>query len=134
MDKVRVDKWLWSVRIFKSRTIATNACKAGKVKIGESVLKPSAGVEVGQRITVKKGGFNFQFEILKLIQKRVSAKLAVECYLNQTPEAEMMKYKSWYIGKAQPERREKGSGRPTKKERREIEVFKDDFFDFEEDF
>ena len=133
MDKVRVDKWLWSVRIFKSRTMATNACKAGKVKIGESILKPSAGVEVGHTVQVKKGGFNFQFEVLKLIEKRVSAKLAVDCYTNQTPEEEMMKYKSWYIGKAQPERREKGSGRPTKKERREIEEFKFEYFDFDDE-
>jgi len=133
MDKVRVDKWLWSVRIFKSRTISTNACKSGKIKIGELILKPSAGVEVGQIVSVRKGGFIFQFEVLKLIEKRVSAKLAVECYTNQTPEDELMKYKSWYIGKAQPERRERGTGRPTKKERREIEEFKVDFFDFDDE-
>lgn len=133
MLKVRVDKWLWSVRIFKSRTIATKACKAGKVKVDDSVLKPSALVEVGQRVIVRKNGFNFEFDILKLIDKRISAKLAVECYENATPEMEMMKYQNWYVGKAQPERRERGAGRPTKKERREIDDFKDDFFDFEDD-
>jgi len=113
--------------------MATTACKAGKVKNGESILKPSASVEVGHTVTVRKGGFNFTFEVLKLIEKRVSAKLAVECYTNQTPEEEMMKYKNWYVGKAQPERREKGAGRPTKKERREIEEFKYDYFDFDDE-
>ena len=133
MDKVRVDKWLWSVRIFKSRTISTTACKAGKIRINESTLKPSAQIEVGQTIRVKKGGFNFEFKVLKLIEKRVSAKIAVDCYDNITPEEEMRKYENWYVGKSQPERRERGAGRPTKKERRDIEEFKFDYFDFDED-
>ena len=132
MNKVRVDKWLWSVRIFKSRTISTNAIKAGKVKLGETTLKPSSKIEIGNLVSVKKNGFNFEFEVLKLIEKRVSATLAAECYDNKTPDAEMHKYESWYIGKAQPERRERGTGRPTKKERREIEDFKEDYFAFDE--
>jgi len=132
MNKVRIDKWLWSIRIFKSRTISTTAVKAGKVKLGDVTLKPSSGVEVGQIVSVKKNGFNFQFEVLKLIEKRVSATLAAECYENRTPEEEMHKYENWYIGKAQPERRERGAGRPTKKERREIEDFKEEYFSFDE--
>lgn len=132
MDKVRVDKWLWSIRIFKSRTMSTNAAKAGKIKLGETTLKPSSSIEVGQTVSVKKNGFNFQFEVLKLIEKRVSATLAAECYENKTPEEEMHKFETWYVGKAQPERRERGAGRPTKKERREIEDFKDDYFGFDE--
>ncbi len=132
MTKVRVDKWLWSVRIFKSRTISTNAIKAGKVKLAEATLKPSSKIEVGHLVSVRKNGFNFEFEVLKLIEKRVSASIAVECYENRTPEAEMHKYENWYIGKAQPERRARGAGRPTKKERREIEDFKEDYFAFDE--
>lgn len=132
MKKVRVDKWLWSVRIFKSRTISTTAVKSGKVKLGDLTLKPASGIEIGQIVSVKKNGFNFQFEVCKLIEKRVSATLAAECYENKTPEEEMHKFESWYIGKAQPERRERGAGRPTKKERREIEDFKEDFFSFDE--
>jgi ribosome-associated heat shock protein Hsp15 len=112
--------------------MSTNAAKAGKIKLGETTLKPSSGIEVGQIISVRKNGFNFQFEVLKLIEKRVSATLAAECYENRTPEEEMHKYETWYVGKAQPERRERGAGRPTKKERREIEDFKDEYFAFDE--
>ena len=122
--KVRVDKWLWSVRIFKSRSIATNACKNSKVRIGEKPLKASHSLEGGELLLVKKEGFNLQIKVLKLIEKRVSAALAAPCYENLTPEEEMNKYKDWYIGKAKPESREKGSGRPTKKDRREIDRFK----------
>jgi ribosome-associated heat shock protein Hsp15 len=124
--KVRVDKWLWSVRIFKSRTMATTACKSGKVKIGEINVKPSYLLEGGELILVRKDGFDLQFKVLKLIEKRVGAPIAVECYENLTPEEELNKYKDWFIGKAAPERREKGAGRPTKKERRTIDRFKTD--------
>lgn len=126
--KVRVDKWLWSVRIFKSRTMATTACKSGKVKIGEVNVKPSYLLEGKELIMVRKDGFDLQFKVLKLIEKRVGAPIAVECYENLTPEEELNKYKDWYIGKAAPERREKGAGRPTKKERRTIDRFKTDQF------
>lgn len=132
LKKVRIDKWLWSVRIFKSRTLASDACKSGKVKIDGKSVKPSFLVERDQEVYVFKGGFNLHFKIIDLIQKRVSATLAQECYENLTSEDEMNKYKDWFVGKAANERREKGAGRPTKKERREIDDFKDDiFFDFE---
>jgi len=126
MKKVRIDKWLWSVRIFKSRTISTDACKSGKVKIGELNVKPSYLVTVGEIIFVRKEGFNLQFEVVDLIDKRVGAPLAQVCYKNLTPEDELNKYKSWYIGKGAPERREKGAGRPTKRERRDLDKFKED--------
>lgn len=133
LDKVRVDKWLWSVRIFKSRTIATDACKSGKIKINEKNAKASSTIERGDLLQVRKDGFNLQFKVIDLIQKRVGAPIAQTCYENITPEAEMMKYKDWYVGKGNVESREKGAGRPTKRERREIDHFKDDFFFFEED-
>ena len=133
MEKVRIDKWLWSVRIFKTRSIATHAVKTGKVKVGEKVVKPSYLLRVGEEVHVKKEGFDLVFIAKALINKRVSATLAAPCYDNITSEEELNKYKDWFIGKAAPERREKGAGRPTKKERREIEEYKDDiFFDFEE--
>ena len=132
MKKVRVDKWLWSVRIFKSRTISSEACKSNKVKIGESNLKPSYQLEGGEILKVKKNGFNMEFKVITLIEKRVSAALAQPCYENLTPESEMKKYSDWYIGKANAEIREKGSGRPTKRERREIDDWKD--FDFGEEY
>lgn len=127
MDKVRVDKWLWSVRIFKTRTLATNACKTGKVKMENGNLKPSYLLRVGDVINVRKDGFELTFLVLALINKRVSATLAAPCYENQTPEEELNKYKDWFVGKSTPERRERGAGRPTKRERRTIEDFKDEY-------
>ncbi len=131
MEKVRIDKWLWSVRIFKSRTLATDAVKAGKVKIGNNVAKPSDLVAVGQMVFVKKEGFNLEFLVKKLIEKRVGAPLAAECFDNLTPAGELNKYEEWFVGKAGTEWREKGMGRPTKRERREIDSFKDGRFEAE---
>lgn len=127
-SKVRIDKWLWSVRIFKSRSIATQACRSNRVKIKDVNVKPSYLVSEGEMVEIKKEGFELTFKVVRLIEKRVSATLAQPCYENLTPEAELNKYKDWFIGKAMPERREKGAGRPTKRERREIETFKDDFY------
>ncbi len=125
MEKVRIDKWLWSVRIFKSRTIATDACKAGKVRIDGVAVKPSYLLSEQEELVVKKDGFNFQFRALKLIEKRVGAPIAVTCYENITPAEELNKYQSWFLNaKATAEKREKGAGRPTKKDRREIDEFK----------
>ena len=133
MDKLRVDKWLWSVRIFKSRSISTEACKSGKVMLDEKNLKPSHLIQVGNILTVKKDGFSLQFKVIKLIEKRVSAVIADTCKENITPESELLKYKDWFIGKARPEWRDKGEGRPTKKERRTLEHFKENKDSFEED-
>lgn len=129
MEKVRIDQWLWSVRIFKSRSLASKACKTGKVSIGDSNAKPSQHVRVGELVYVKKNGFNLTFEVVTLIRKRVSATLAAPCYKDLTPEAELNKYKDWYVGKSQSEVRDKGSGRPTKRDRREITEFKHDYWD-----
>lgn len=123
-DKVRIDKWLWSVRIFKSRTIATDACKSGKIKIDGVTVKPSYLVSRGEEIEVRKEGFNLRFRVVDLIEKRVGAPIAQKCYEDLTPEEELQKYNAWFIGKAAPEKREKGAGRPTKRERREIDQFK----------
>ena len=133
MEKVRIDKWLWSVRIFKSRSISTDACKSNKVKIGEKNLKPSYLVRVGEQVHVQKEGFNLIFEVVTLINKRVSATLAQPCYKNLTSEEELNKYKDWFVGKGAPERREKGAGRPTKRERREIDEYKEDFALWDDD-
>ncbi len=127
-DKMRIDKWLWNVRIFKSRTKATNACKKGAIKIGESRLKPSSLITVNSKIEVRKDGFILEFLIKELIPKRVSATLAEPCYDNITPLEELNKFKNWFMGKAPAERRDKGLGRPTKRERRDIDEFKDEIF------
>jgi len=130
-DKIRVDKWLWTVRIFKSRSLASKACKSGNVKILEKNVKPSHLVSREDHIKVHKGGYNFEFIVKDIIKTRVSATLAEPCYENTTPLEELNKFKSWYIGKAKNEIREKGAGRPTKRERREIEEYKwDQLMDF----
>lgn len=134
MNKVRIDKWLWSVRIFKSRTLATDAIKAGRVQIGESDAKPSDLVAIGQVVNVKKDGFNLQFLVKQLIDKRVGAPIAQACYENLTPAEEMNKFQAWFVGKSGVEYRERGTGRPTKRERRDIDKFKDDRFGEDWDF
>lgn len=78
----------------------------------------------GEIIAVHKNGFNLTFKVIDLLSKRVSATLAEPCYENLTPKEEMDKFKSWYVGKGKPETREKGEGRPTKKDRRNIDQFK----------
>ena len=125
MEKVRIDKYLWAIRVYKSRSIATEACKEGKIKMKGENVKPSAMIFVGDMVDVTKEGFKLTYKAVKLIEKRVSPILAKECYEDLTPEDELNKYKSWFIGKGGPERRERGSGRPTKKDRREIEGYKD---------
>lgn len=133
MKKVRVDKWLWSVRIFKSRTMATDACKSGKVKIEEKNVKPSFLLEREMEVDVSKNGFNLKFKVIDLLEKRVGAPIAQACYEDLTPAEELNKYKDWFVGKGAAERRAKGDGRPTKKERREIDGFKDDYFDLSDE-
>jgi ribosome-associated heat shock protein Hsp15 len=88
-------------------------------------LKPSQEIEPGNLIQVLKEGFYMQFEVVKPIGKRVSAILARPCYINRTPEDELRKYDSWFVGKSGVEKRERGAGRPTKRARREIDEFKD---------
>ncbi len=125
MDRVRIDKWLWSIRIFKSRTIATDACKDGKVKLGDTILKPSHEIKIGDELFVIKDGFRLHLKVTGLLEKRVSASLSKNYYANLTSEEELNKYKSWFVGKAAAEVRDKGMGRPTKKERRDIDEYKD---------
>jgi len=124
LTKMRVDKWLWCVRIFKSRSISTDACKNNKVILNDQVLKPAHLIKPGDKLIVKKEGFLMEYEVVKLIPSRVGAPLAVDCYINHTPEEEMRKFDAWYTGQPRIEFREKGTGRPTKKERRILDDFK----------
>jgi len=128
MDKIRVDKWLWSVRIFKSRSIATDACKSGDIRLDGTTLKPAYLIAVDDIISVKKNGYNLTFKVLTIISKRVGAPIASTCYEDLTPAEELNKYESWFVGKGKSEIRERGTGRPTKRERREIDLFKENQF------
>ena len=131
VDKVRVDSWLWSVRIFKTRSLSTKECKAGRIKSGDKTLKASSLIKVGDEIKVYKNGFNLIFNVQSLITKRVSSTLAKVCYDDRTPESELLKYQDWYIGKSRPEFRQRGEGRPTKKERRSLDLFKEGYLEDE---
>lgn len=124
MSSTRIDQWLWAVRIFKSRTKANEACKKGKVLINGDKVKPSANVAINDHIKVYKNRFQYEFIILDIIKKRVGAPVAQKCYDDITPEEELQKFEKWYVGKIHGEFREKGAGRPTKKERRVLEDFK----------
>lgn len=124
LDKVRLDKWLWAVRIFKTRSMASEECKSGHVKMETKNLKPAYMVTVGDTLQVRRNGFNMIYEVKQIISKRVGAPIAVTCFTDLTPADELNKYKDWFIGKARGEFRDKGEGRPTKKERREIDDFK----------
>jgi ribosome-associated heat shock protein Hsp15 len=133
LQKVRIDKWLWSVRLFKSRSMATDACKAGRVKSKGNNAKPSLLLSAGDVVELKKNGFNLTFRVNMLIDKRVSAVLAAPCFEDLTPLEELNKYKAWFVGKGGTEFRDKGEGRPTKKDRREIDDFKGMYFDDDEE-
>lgn len=120
--KIRIDKWLWAVRIFKTRAISTDACNSGKVKIEGKSIKPSRAIKLNETITVQKGIIKFVFEVTGLIEKRVSPKIASESVNDLTSEKEKFKMKA---ASSQPvASRDKGMGRPTKKDRRDIEKLK----------
>jgi ribosome-associated heat shock protein Hsp15 len=120
---VRVDKWLWAVRIYKTRSQATDACRKGHVSIGNLPVKPSRALHVGEVVKVRKSPIVRSFRVLELAEKRMSAKLVADFLEDVTPPEEleiqeMQKNMRWIT-------RERGTGRPTKKDRREL----DDFFD-----
>ena len=130
-EKVRVDKWLWSVRIFKSRSIASEVVRQGHVKLDGKTLKPSSLVTAGDLVRVRRNGYDMQYEVLRTIEKRVGAPIAVTCYADQTPPEEMTKFDDWKGTGATAGLREKGAGRPTKRERREIDGFRDAATDYD---
>lgn len=137
MNEVRIDKWMWATRIFKTRTIAAEACKKGRVMIGGVNVKPSRMIKVGDVIQVRKPPITFSFKALALTERRMGAKLVPEYLENVTTpdqyEILEMNRISGFVN------RSKGMGRPTKKDRRELEQFTepeypDDNFDFDFDF
>lgn len=121
--KIRFDKWLWAVRIYKTRSMATAACRKGRVIIDNLPVKPSGNVSLDKIIIVKKPPVIFTYRIKKLPLKRLSAKLAKECFDDLTPQEEFNKLKV----KELPGfgYRKRGEGRPTKKERRIIDKYND---------
>jgi ribosome-associated heat shock protein Hsp15 len=121
-DNIRIDKWLWAVRIYKTRTTATDACRSGKVKImGQSVM-PSRELRPGDEISAHMGIYTKTVRVLKLIHNRVSAQLVPQFMEDLTPESEYAKLKTQHEMKT--ELRPRGLGRPTKKQRRLIDRLK----------
>lgn len=121
MNEARIDKWLWSARIFKTRSIAADAIKNGRVTIQGVNVKPSRMVKVGEVVSVRKPPVTYSFKILKTIEQRVGAKLIPEVYENVTTpdqyELLEMNRISGFIN------RQRGTGRPTKKDRRALDEF-----------
>ncbi len=122
-ETARIDKWLWAARIFKTRSIAVDAIKNGRVTIQGTNVKPSRMIKVGETVSVKKPPITYSFKVLKTIEQRVGAKLIPEIYENVTTadqyELLEMSRISGFVDRA------RGTGRPTKKERRALDAFVD---------
>lgn len=121
MEEVRIDKWLWAVRIFKTRTIAVEACKKGRVMIDNVTVKPSRNIHVGDVIQVRKPPITYSFKVLALSHNRMGAKLVPQFMENvTTPDQYELLELSKISGFVD---RQRGTGRPTKKERRDLDQF-----------
>lgn len=132
MNEARIDKWLWAARIFKTRTIAADACKNGRVTIKGVRLKPSHMIKEGDVIDVKKAPITYSFRVVQTIENRVGAKLVPQVLENVTSSEQYelleMSRISGFVDRA------RGTGRPTKKERRQLDDFVSEsiFMDFDE--
>ena len=132
----RIDKWMWATRIFKTRTISTDACKKGRVMVGDTTVKPSRTIKPGDVIKVRKPPVTYSFLVMALTENRLGAKLVPDYLENITPQSELDLLEvvkiSGFID------RRKGLGRPTKREGRELSRFKEDAlndgWDFDFDF
>ena len=119
--EVRIDKWLWAVRLFKTRSLAADACKSGKVIIQHIQVKPSRNVKVGDVVSIKRNPVLFSFQVLGLSENRMNAKLVPDFLLNVTTADQLEILELAKL--AGQSGRDQGTGRPTKKDRREIEDF-----------
>lgn len=133
-EEVRIDKWLWSVRLFKTRTLAIEACKKGRITINNTTVKPARMIKRNEVIQIRKSPIVYSFQVVDLIERRIGAKLVPNYMKDVTPQSEYeileMTKVSGFVDRA------RGTGRPTKKDRRDLEEFTetsmfDDFFDFD---
>ena len=128
-EQARIDKWLWAVRIYKTRSIAAEACKKGHVSIGDRTAKPAHNIRVGDIVNVKKAPITYSFRVLKCAENRVGAKLIPELMENITSQEQYeileMSRMSGFVGRA------RGTGRPTKKERRDLDQFVEEGYGME---
>ena len=123
MNEVRIDKWMWATRLFKTRTIAAEACKKNRVSVGGLSVKPSRMIRVGDILQIRKPPMTFSFKVLELTENRIGAKLVSHFLENITPPEQYelleMNRISGFVDRV------RGLGRPTKKERRDLEQFMD---------
>jgi len=128
---MRVDKYLWAIRVYKTRSLASSQVKENKVKVNEEVVKPARSVKVGDIIELRKGAVHFTYKVTGLPNSRVGAKLVEEYSKNLTPQEELDKLEMIRMQRVE---RPHGTGRPTKQERRDWEKFFENDFDDETDF
>lgn len=125
MDNVRIDKYLWAIRVFKTRSEAAEACRTGKVFVNGAQTKSSREIKAGDSIEVRKGAIHYSYTVIEPVDKRQGAKLVDQYAENTTPQSELNKLiapvETIFL------KRERGSGRPTKKERRDIDRLMDGF-------
>ncbi|MFV0417675.1 MAG: RNA-binding S4 domain-containing protein [Dysgonomonas sp.] len=129
-NEVRIDKWLWAVRLFKTRSIAIEACKKGRISIKGVTIKPARMVKIGDVIEVRRAPITYSFEVLNLTENRMGAKLVPEFMKDVTLPSQLeileLSKISGFVDRA------RGSGRPTKKDRRELEQFTEDYSFFDD--
>jgi len=126
-DTVRIDKYIWAIRCFKTRSEATEACKGNKVQVNGIPAKPSKEVRIGDTIAVRKGTSQFTYKVIQLAENRMGAQLVPDYAENLTPQSEYDKMRApvetFFV------KRDRGTGRPTKKERRELDALWDEMSD-----
>ena len=125
-DKIRIDKFLWAIRLYKTRALAAEACERGRVKIGELNVKASRSVKVGEMIVLHRGPWHQHIQVLKVTQKRMGAPLVKDFYEDRTPPQEIEKNRLHQAAMASYALTP-GAGRPTKKDRRQMDDFMGDW-------
>lgn len=122
-DSTRIDKYIWAIRLFKTRSEATEACNGNKVQLNGVAAKPSKTVKAGDSISVRKGAVQYSYKVLRIAENRMGAQLVPEFAENLTPQSELDKLhaprETFFV------KRDRGSGRPTKKDRREMDAIWD---------
>lgn len=131
-EETRIDKYLWAIRVYKTRSEATDACRGGKIRLNGADVKPSRTVKAGDMITVRKGAVTYTYKVLSPLDKRQGAKLVPQYAENLTPQSELDKLRApvetFFL------KRDRGTGRPTKKERRQMDSLWDSLdFDIPDD-
>ena len=126
-EKLRIDKYLWAIRAFKTRSVSTEACKAGRIKLNGQNLKASYVVKIGEVYTLQKGSDKKIIQVVGLLERRVDAKTAVNFYKDLTPVEDTPEYK--YMFQSPTLSRDRGAGRHTKRDRREIDDLQEGWFE-----